>query len=65
MSNTFFQGGTKIFSGETKPPAPLLATGLITLVYRIFGNLKFVTDLGVFGGAESKNRIRFCPSRQD
>ena len=34
-------------------------------VYRIFGDLKFVTDLGVLGGAESKHRIRFCPSGQD
>jgi len=29
MSNTFFQGVAKIFSGDTKPPAPLLVTGLI------------------------------------
>ena len=29
---------------------------------RIFGDLKFVTDLR---GAESKYRIRFCPSGQD
>ena len=36
-----------------------------SLVYRIFRDLKFATDLGVFGGAESKNHIRFCPSRQD
>ena len=34
-------------------------------VYRIFGDLKFVTDMRVLGGAESKNRIRFCPSGQD
>jgi len=37
----------------------------ITPVYRIFGVLKFVTSLGVLGGAESKNRIHFCPSGQD
>jgi len=36
-----------------------------TGIYRIFGDLKFVTDLGVLGDAESKNRIRFCPSGQD
>jgi len=38
---------------------------LITPVYTIFRDLKFVTDLGVLGGAESKNRIRFCTSGQD
>jgi len=35
----------------------------ITPVYRIF--VKFVTGLGILGGAESKNRIHFCPSGQD
>jgi len=29
MSNTFFQGWANFFSGETKPPAPLLVTDLI------------------------------------
>jgi len=29
MSNTFFQGGAKFFSGKTKHPRPLLVTGLI------------------------------------
>jgi len=29
MSNTFLQGGAKIFSGKTKPSRPLLVTGLI------------------------------------
>jgi len=38
---------------------------MITLVYRIFGDLKFVTSLGGLGSAESKNRIRFCPAGQD
>jgi len=38
---------------------------LITHLCRIFGDLKFVTDLGILGGAEFKNRIRFCPSGQD
>ena len=37
----------------------------ITLVYRIFGDLKFITDLWVSGGAESENCICFCPSGQD
>jgi len=32
----------------------------ITLVCRIFEDLKFVTGLGVLGGAEAKNRIYFC-----
>jgi len=27
--------------------------------------MKFVTDLGVLRGAESKNSIHFCPSDQD
>jgi len=27
--------------------------------------MKFVTDLGVLRGAESKKRIHFCPSDQD
>jgi len=35
---------------------------IIKPIYRIFGDLEFVT---VLGGAESKNRIRFCPSGQD
>ena len=34
-------------------------------VYIIFGDLKFVTDMRVLGVAESKNRIRVCPSGQD
>jgi len=29
MSNIFFKGGAKFFSEETKPPAPLLVSGLI------------------------------------
>jgi len=33
-------------------------------VYRILGDLKFVTDLGLLGGAKSKNRT-CCPSGQD
>jgi len=37
----------------------------ITPAYRIFGDLKFVTGLGVFGGAESKIRIHFCPYGQN
>ena len=37
----------------------------ITPTYRIFGDSKFVTGLGVLGGAESKNRIHFCPFGQD
>jgi len=37
----------------------------ITPVYRIFGDFKFVTGLGVLRGAESSNRIHFCPSGQD
>jgi len=52
--------GPRFFTGNS-----LRTTGLDSPVYRIFGDLKFVTDLGVFGGAESKNRIRFCPSGQD
>ena len=36
-----------------------------SLVYRIFRDLKFATDLGVFGGAESKIRIHFCPYGQN
>ena len=43
---------------STWPNAP-------SLVYRVFGGLKLVTDLGVLCGAEFKNRIRFCPSGQD
>jgi len=38
---------------------------IITPVYKIFWDLKFVTGLSVLGGAESKNRIRFCASGQD
>ena len=34
-------------------------------VYRILGDLKFVSDLGLLGRAESKNRTCFCPSGQD
>ena len=34
-------------------------------VYRILRDLKFVTDLELLGGAESKNRTCFCPSGQD
>jgi len=38
---------------------------LIALVRRILGDLKFAVDLGILGGAESENCVRFCPSRQD
>jgi len=31
----------------------------------MFGDLKVLTDLGVLGGTESKNRVRFCSTGQD
>ena len=37
----------------------------MTSAYRIFGDLKFVTGLGVLGGVKSKNRIHFGPYAQD
>jgi len=37
----------------------------MTSAYRIFGDFKFVTALGVLGGVESKHRIHFGPYAQD